>query len=185
MGRFVLIDTETNWDDKVMSIGAVMSDRSFQVLDSRYCILDPEYRREGMYSYVLRPNGTPQPIIASREEVIGQLKEWFAENQVDSIFAYNATFDKKHMPEFQCYEWYDIMRLAAYRQYNHRIPANALCCTTGRLKCNYGVESIYCMLSGDRRYSEWHNGWYDAVDELKVMEMLGQPLEMYRYARVK
>ena len=31
---------------------------------------------------------------------------------------------------------------------------------------------------------EKHNGWYDAVDELKIMEMLALPIEMYVHARI-
>lgn len=29
-----------------------------------------------------------------------------------------------------------------------------------------------------------YNGWYDAVDELKIMEMLALPIEMYEKARI-
>ena len=101
---------------------------------------------------------------------------------MDSIFAYNALFDKRHMPEFGDFRWHDIMKIAAYRQFNDRIPATALCCKTGRLKSDYGVESIYRMLSGNRGYMEKHNGWRDALDELKIMEMLALPLEIYRKA---
>lgn len=101
-----------------------------------------------------------------------------------AIFAYNAAFDKKRLPELHGFDWHDIMRIAAYRQFNDRIPESAPCCKTGRLKSNYGVESIYRMLSGDRRYQEKHNGWYDAIDELKIMEMLSLPLEIYGQARI-
>jgi len=82
------------------------------------------------------------------------------------------------------FEWFDILRLAAYKQYNPCIPAAARCCQTGRMKCGYGVEAVYRMLSGNGRYTEVHNGWFDAMDELKIMEMLGHPLEVYRQIAV-
>lgn len=159
MSRFVVIDTETTWTDQVMSIGAVVADsRDYSVVDSRYYLIDPAYRHGGMYSGVLHMHGTPGEIIAGKQEMASEMREWLASHGVDTIFAYNAVFDKKHMPEFHDFRWHDIMKIAAYRQYNTRIPEMAPCCKTGRLKSDYGVESIYRLLSGDRRYMEKHNG---------------------------
>jgi hypothetical protein len=36
----------------------------------------------------------------------------------------STPFDKRHLPELGGYAWYDIMKLAAYRQYNPKIPAS-------------------------------------------------------------
>ena len=59
MSRIVVIDTETTWTDEVMSIGAVIADgRDFSVIDSRYYLIDPAFRRGGMYSGVLHMRGT-------------------------------------------------------------------------------------------------------------------------------
>lgn len=185
MSRFVVIDTETTWKDEVMSIGAVLADSTnFRILDSRYYLLDPAYRRGGMFSHCLHMQGTPGEFVASRENVSADLRAWLMQHGVDSIFAYNAAFDKKHMPEFMDFKWYDIMRVAAYRQYNNCIPESALCFKSGRLKRNYGVEPIYRLMSGDAWYCEKHNGWHDAADELKIMEMLALPLEIYEIARI-
>ena len=185
MSFFAVIDTETTWRDEVMSVGAVVADSAdFSVVDSRYYLVDPAYRMGGMYSGVLRMRGTPGEIIAARHEMAADMREWLGRHQVKTIFAYNATFDKKHLPEFGDFHWHDIMRVAAYRQYNSRIPETALCCKSGRLKSSYGVESIYRMLSGDCWYMEKHNGWYDAVDELKIMELLALPIEAYEHARI-
>lgn len=185
MGRIVVIDTETTWTDQVMSIGAVIADaKDYQLIDSRYYLITPECRQGGMYSGALKIDGIPEAICGSRAKVLSDLKYWLKMYEVNSVFAYNAAFDKKHMPELGNYNWFDIMRLAAYRQYNCRIPEEALCCKTGRLKSNYGVEAMYILLSGDQGYYEKHNGWQDAVDELKIMEMLGHPLEVYEYAKI-
>lgn len=98
------------------------------------------------------------------------------------IFAYNASFDKKHLPEYSEYQWYDIMRLAEYRQYNSSIPSSADCYKTGRLKRGYGVENILKMLSGNHRYYETHNAVLDAEDELQIMQLLGHGLNEYEIA---
>ena len=49
--KFAVIDTETNWYDKVMSIGVVVADSKTKIkMDSVYYIIDPEYRVGGMYA---------------------------------------------------------------------------------------------------------------------------------------
>lgn len=179
--NIVVIDTETTWSDQVMSLGAIIADgATFRPLDSRYYVIDPYWRMGGMYSDVLHVEGTPREIVCTRKQMAEDLTTWLALRNVNSIFAYNAKFDKNHMPELGAYEWFDILRLAAYKQYNPCIPVTAQCCQTGRMKCGYGVEAVYRMLSGSCRYTEVHNGWFDAMDELKIMEMLGHPLEVYR-----
>lgn len=181
--NIVVIDTETTWSDRVMSIGAVIaSGENYEQIDSRYYLIDPEHLSGGMYSGVLHMVGTPGEIVLPRKEALEDLVKWLYENQVDTIMAYNANFDKNHMPELSEFRWCDIMRLAAYKQYNHKIPLDAPCCGTGRLRRNYGVEPIYRMLSGNERYCEKHNGWYDAVDELRIVQMLGHDLDQYENA---
>ena len=104
---------------------------------------------------------------------------------VKKIFAYNASFDKNHLSEFSEYAWYDIMRLAAYKQYNRFIPETALCCDSGRLKRSYGVEPITRLISGNTGYYEMHNALQDALDELDIMRMLCLELEAYDVGRLK
>ena len=43
MGKFAVIDTETNWADQVMSIGTVIADAdTFQPIAAKYHILTEE-----------------------------------------------------------------------------------------------------------------------------------------------
>ena len=181
MGKFAVIDTETNWADQVMSIGTVIADAdTFDIQESKYHILPIECQIGGMYESTLFIETPVKPILCTRAEAIRDLKAWLAQHGVQSIFAYNACFDRNHLPELRGYDWYDIMRLAAYRQHNPKIPANADCCTTGRLKRGYGVEPMLRLLSGDRTYRETHNAVLDAVDELGIMRLLKRRLEEYR-----
>ena len=83
------------------------------------------------------------------------------------------------MPELSCLEWYDIMRLAAYIQYNPMIPHGAPLFRTGRLKQGYGVEPMLRILRQDWTYFETHNALLDAVDELEIMRRLGHTPEKY------
>ena len=180
MARFAVIDTETNWADQVMSIGTVIADtQTFEAVEAKYHILPIECQIGGMYYDTLFIETPVRPILCTRAEALADLNAWFRRHGVTSIFAYNASFDRNHLPELRSLVWYDIMRLAAYRQHNPRIPANADCCSTGRLKRGYGVEPMLRLLSGNRTYRESHNAFFDALDELKIMRLMGHSLTDY------
>ena len=181
MGHFAVIDTETNWADQVMSIGiAIVEEDNYHVLASKYYVLPIECQIGGMYEHTLFIETPVTPILCTRKEAIADLRHLFAQYQVQSIFAYNACFDRNHLPELRDYDWYDIMRLAAYRQTNPKIPADADCCSTGRLKRGYGVEAMLRLLSGNYTYHESHNAYYDVMDELQIMKLMGHRLDQYK-----
>ena len=180
MGKFAVIDTETNWSDQVMSIGTVIADGdTFEAIEAKYHILPIECQVGGMYEAALFIKTPVQPILCTRAEAIRELRAWFRQHDVHSLFAYNACFDRNHLPELRQFDWYDIMRLAAYRQHNPKIPATADCCTTGRLKRGYGVEPMLRLLSGSRTYRESHNAFFDALDELAILRLLNHRLTDY------
>ena len=180
MAYIAVIDTETNWNNQVMSIGTVIADGdTFRPLVGKYHVLTPEHEVGGMYSAVLFPGGHVKPILSPREEAMENLVSWLGRYGVEHIFAYNAAFDHKLLPELKGFRWYDIMRLAAYRQHNPKISPHAECCSTGRLKRCYGVEPMLRLLSGDEGYHETHNAFLDAVDELEIMRLLGHSLGRY------
>lgn len=180
MGKFAVIDTETNWSDRVMSIGAVVADAdTFQALEAKYYILPTECQVGGMYEDTLFLETPVQPILCTRAQAMADLQSWFRQHGVRGIFAYNAAFDRNHLPELRRFIWHDIMRLAAYRQYNPMIPATADLCSTGRLKRGFGVEPMLRLLSGKCTYRETHNAFHDALDELEIMRLLKHPLWDY------
>lgn len=183
--RIAVLDTETNYYDEVMSIGLVIADAcTFSQIDRLYLLVDPEYRIPGMFSGSLvheraRVDGT-----VSRKKAISIVKAFLREYEAEDIFAYNACFDKGHLPELGDYSWYDIIRLAANKKYNPFITDDVPCYSTGRMKCGYGAERIYRMLSGSC-YSEVHNALTDAEDELYIMKMLEREIGDYGIARIR
>ena len=115
-GDFAVLDTETNWNNRVMSVGVVLSAGiDLTPIDTRYYILTPEAEVGGMFSAALWLESTPA-LVRTREEAVRELREWLDEAEVESIFAYNARFDYGMLPELRDRRWYDIMGLAAYRQ---------------------------------------------------------------------
>ena len=171
---FAVIDTETNWKDRVMSIGTVLiHEDDLRSVEQYYHVLTPEYLVGGMYDSALSIN-SPETVLCSREEAISFIQSRLKYYGVRKLFAYNACFDRNHLPELRGYEWFDIMRIAAYRQTNPAIPAHADCCSTGRLRRGYGVEAMLRLLSGKNSYQETHNALDDALDELQIMRLLGR-----------
>ena len=185
MSSFAVIDTETTWQDKVMSVRAVIADtETFELKDKKYYILTPFKSQGGMYSNALYAGGIKPDLECSRKEAMSDMVCFLEEYRVTDIYAYNAVFDCKHLPELKMYNWYDIMRIAAYKQYNSKIPSDAEIYSTGKLKRGYGVENIYRMLSGNNRYCEMHNALKDSVDELEIMRMLNLKTEKYVHAKI-
>ena len=180
MSLIAVIDTETNWYDEVMSIGVVAADENrLKPVDGKYYILTPESLPGGIYSDRMELADPQYTTVCTRQQAMEDLVSWFHSLGIFRIFAYNARFDCRHLPELGEFSWYDIMRIAAYRQYNPRIPLDAECCTTGRLKRDYGVEPTLQRLKGDRSYRETHNALLDARDELQIMELLEKPAALY------
>lgn len=178
--HIAVIDTETNWYDRIMSIGIVIADAAtYEPLVYKYYVLEKEALRGGMFEAALFLSGLAMEPEITRHDAMTSVSDFLLAHDVCGIFAYNAVFDCGHMPELSSFHWYDIMRLAAYRQYNAVIPPYAECCNTGRLKRGYGVEPMYRLLANNPDYFETHNALYDALDELKIMQMLGHPIDTY------
>ncbi len=175
--RFAVIDTETNWDNALMSVGVVISDAEMRPLDAKYFIITPEFERGGIYEGSLFIVEKYEMLM--RHELESALDGYLKANGVKRIFAYNARFDFGLLPELSAYVWHDIMAVAAYRQFNKSIPDCADCYKTGRLKRGFGVEPILRMLSGETNYFETHNAVVDALDELTVMRLLAHPISVY------
>lgn len=180
-----VLDTETNWHDEVMSVGVVIAEKnSWQPVGTMYCIITPECNSGGMYSSVMELKKIKTDLKADRVTVLNRIISFLKMSGADSVFAYNAKFDYGHLPELSSFDWYDIMRLAAYRQYNKSITDSMECCKTGRLKRDYGVEPVLRRLSGVSDYFEVHNALYDAADELKIIKLLGHDFDVYQNAKI-
>lgn len=171
-----ILDTETNYKNEVISIGIVIADDDLSTLCELYYIVTPECEYPAMFSGVLYNKAAD--LIDNRREVLESILFNFNNYGVSKIFAYNAQFDFQMLPELSDYDWYDIIRIAAYMQYNNKIDCRN-CFKTGRLKSSYGVESMFRLLSGNCYYYEVHNALCDAIDELQIMRMLNVPIEKY------
>ena len=179
---FAVIDVETTFGNEVMSIGVAIADSTTkELIEARYYVIEPECNEISMYSGALYLKGADICLQADRSEVISDIKLFLKDFAITKIFAYNASFDKNHLPELADYNWFDIMKIAAYKQYNHMIPDSVECYGTGRMKKGYGVEEIIKMLSG-KEYVETHNAYFDAIDELGIIRMLGRDISDYDVA---
>ena len=171
--HIAVIDTETNRNDEVMSIGVVMAEaETFTPLERKYYVFPKESLVGGMYSHALYMVRDIPVQTCEREEAIAEIKKLLVEKQVRHLYAYNASFDQRHLPELAEYDWRDIMYIAKRPKYNPYIPKDAVLTKTGGLKSGYRAEDVMRMIAG-KPYFETHNAILDALDELKIMQKLG------------
>lgn len=176
--RIAVIDTETTWDDALMTIGIIVADAdTLKPVAYKYFVIPDATRRGGMYSASINIDGLKISRLPEWGAILGTVAFLRAHN-VTSLFAYNAKFDKRHLNLSDRFKWYDILKVAAYKQYNPKIPVEAKCCKTGRLKTGFGVQNIMQLLT-EAPYQETHNAVVDALDELKIMRLLNLPLDIY------
>lgn len=181
---FAVIDTETNFQDQVMSIGIVLADaHTFQPIVSRYYILPEEAAVRGMYSAALNLADAEITKHCNRREATREIVALLRQYGLPRIFAYNASFDKNHLYELSSFTWCDIMWMSAYKQFNPSIPDDAEINKSGRLKRGAGVEPTMRRLRRDMSYHETHNALLDALDELEIMRRLGHSIEQYARPR--
>ena len=88
MDYFAVIDTETNWNNEVMSIGAVIAEKdTFKKVDDLYFIFDPEYKIGGMFSMVLPvKGGEHKDILFTRKIAMEKFKEAFDASLWEELF---------------------------------------------------------------------------------------------------
>ena len=178
MSSFAVIDTETNHERDVMSIGILVADSSnFNRIDSRYYILPLELSKGGKYSDIVYHTSHMHKK-GSKVGVLKNLESWLDFHCVNDLYAYNAHFDKSLLPELNCYRWHDIMKIAANKNHNPFIPDDLPCRSNGNLKKGYGVESMLRLMY-DENYIETHIAIEDAMDELKIMKLLGHNIHYY------
>ncbi len=179
-GVFAVIDTETNSHDQVMSVGIVLADeRTFSPMVCRYYVFPKEAAVGGLFSNALNLAEKKVTKYCSRREAIREIIALLHQYGISRIFAYNASFDKKHLCELGNFVWCDIMWMSAYKQFNLSIPDYAEISKSGRLKRGAGVEPTMRRLRGDMSYCETHNAVLDALDELEIMRRLGHPVKQY------
>ena len=77
MSFIAVIDTETNWEDRVMSVGTVLADGdTFRPLAARYHVFPPECQVGGMYDSVLFLKTPVPPRLCTRQEAMEELCRW-------------------------------------------------------------------------------------------------------------
>ncbi|TKA59167.1 hypothetical protein MBOVa_3960 [Mycoplasmopsis bovis 8790] len=176
--NIAVIDVETNIWSEVVSIGVVIADKdTFKLVDQNYWLIGEREQSPSMYSNVyhipeLEEYGIKDYVVDTYEEAIEKLIEFLDYYNISDWFSYTK-YDYNHLPELHnLYKWFDISKPARNVNTNDFIPKNSPTHKNGALRRNWGVEPIYRLLSGNNQYSEVHNALLDAIDELKIMQML-------------
>ncbi|MFU0909309.1 hypothetical protein [Mesomycoplasma ovipneumoniae] len=183
--NIAVIDIESNWARKIFSVGVVIADSTnFKLIDKKYWIIEKSWNVGGKY---VDKTFTPLPlefieesiILQTRKEMIVRLINFLKSYKVKNWFSY-TNYDFKHLPELhKSFEYTDISIFAKNKQFNKHIPLNAETTKNGDLKKGWGVEKIYRMVTKNENYLETHNALLDAMDELRIMELLGLDIETF------
>ncbi|WHF53473.1 hypothetical protein [Mesomycoplasma ovipneumoniae] len=202
--NIAVIDVETNYENEVFSVGVVIADSAdFQWFDKEYWIIENNLKVGGMYA---RNIWAPLPlefreeinVVKTRQEMITQLIHFLKSYEVKNWFSYTK-FDFRHLPELhKSFEHNDISIFAKskqfnkhipldaektkkvdFKQFNKHIPLNVELTKNGDLKRGWNAENIYRMLTKDQSYVETHNALLDAMDELRIMELLDLDIETF------
>lgn len=182
---FAVVDVETNWYNQVMSIGIVIADGSnFNAVEKKYYVIYPECQSGGYYSDALRDVNKQLITDCSRKEAIDGITRMMSRYNASDILAYNAPFDYKCLNELHNYTWRDILPIAANRSFNSKLPDNCEYYSTGLLKRGRGLQNILRLIYW-QGYTERHNALQDALDELQLMQLIDQPLSVYREYKPK
>ena len=183
---FAVIDTETNFNNEVMSIGIIFADiETYEPILSRYYILPDEASIGGIYTNSLNLVDNKITKRCNRTEAIQEIIALLNKYEAPKLFAYNVSFDKNHLEELANFTWCDIMWKSAYKQFNWSIPENVELTKTGRLKTGVGVQPTMQRLRNDKTYRESHNALLDAIDELEIIKRLGFPISSYTNPSIK
>ncbi|MCQ2413274.1 MAG: AAA family ATPase [Clostridia bacterium] len=178
--HFAVLDVETTLAGNVMSVGLVIADKhSFNQVDQLYLVSEPECTENSMFRSALWLPNTPRAIMTNKQALGEHISRLLNQYGVHEICAYNAGFDQRALPCLNNFFWIDIMKIAPYKQFNSKIPDSAECCSTGRLKTKYKAQDMIHLLTGNLAYSESHNAFRDAQDELLIMQKLNLPFEIY------
>lgn len=178
---FAIIDTETTWTKRLMTIGVVIANTAtFETRDYRYYILTPEIEEGGVFrtEAYLKASGIVKK--CGHKEAIYDILDFLERHGVTMLFAYNVGLDKQLLPELSSFEWMDIAPLATNECSKKFILNDEKYYSSECVKRKYRVRSIVRMVSGNDFYTETHNALFDAVDELKIMQYLRYTLESYR-----
>lgn len=183
--NIVVIDVETNYQNEVFSIGVAIADSTnFKSIDKKYWIIKNNLKVGGMYA---RNILAPLPLefreetifLETRKEMIVYLIKFLKYYEVKNWFSYTK-FDFRHLPELhKSFKHNDISIFAKNKQFNKYIPLNAETSKNGDLKRGWKAEDIYRMLTKDENYFETHNALLDAIDELRIMELLNLDIETF------
>ena len=93
---FAVIDTETSWQDKVISIGVVIAQKNYHIVAEAYYIITPECELPAIYEDALYYY--TKFVKCERSEAISEVRGLLQSYHVENIFAYNASFDYNHLP---------------------------------------------------------------------------------------
>ena len=177
-----IIDTKTNYLGNAISIGVAIVNAQFEIQQAQYYLIPEELMNE-------HASKDDYDIVHVYKTYYGRLfdcqnhiRTILNQYNITNIYAYNAFYVKQTLPEMNNYNWFDVARIATYKQYNHKIPINTKCDENGQL-LRYTLSNVMeLMTNGYYRYV--NHALYNALDIIQLMKYIGLSIDKYEHAKL-
>ena len=117
------------------------------------------------------------------KDIENHIRKLLNKYKITNIYTYNGIFIFKKLPGLKQYHWYDIIKVAAYKQYNYKLLDNLPFREDGRLLCNCSIKEIMQILTKTYFYYTDH-ALYDTFDIARIMSLINLPIEQYSFSKI-
>lgn len=179
-----IIDAKLNFIDEIISIGiAIVDAKTFEIKTAEYFLVPEELIIDGFNNGNITIAHTYQTYFGAHKDIENHIRKLLNQYNITNIYTFNGKFIYSKLTGLQKYHWYDIMKVAAYKQYNYKLPDNLMFNDQGRLlyKCN--IKDLMEILTKTYFYYTNH-ALYDVLDETKMMKLLDLNINVYDCAKM-
>lgn len=179
---FAIIDTKTNYYGNAISIGVVVVNSHFEIQQAQYYLIPEELIHDHNHKDDFDIIHVYKTYFGRLFDCENHIRTLMNQYNITNIYAYNAFYVKKSLPEMNNYNWFDIAKVATYKQYNHELPLDADYDENGQL-LRYAMKNVIELMM-KTYYKCVNHALYNALDELKIMKLIGLPIEKYSHTKI-
>ena len=179
-----IIDAKLNFIDEIISIGiAIVDAKTFKVKTAEYFLVPEELIIDGFNNDNITIAHTYQTYFGAHKDIENHIRKLLNQYNITNIYTFNGKFIYRKLAGLQKYHWYDIIKVAAYKQYNYKLPDNLMFNDQGRLlyKCN--IKDLMEILTKTYFYYTNH-ALYDTLDIARMMSLIDLPIEQYGFSKI-
>ena len=179
-----ILDAKTNFIDNIISIGvSIVNAKTFEVKTAEYFLIPEELIVDGLNNNNVNIHHIYKTYFGAQKDVENHIRKLLNQYGITNIYTFNGKFIYKQLTGLQNYHWYDIIKVAAHKQYNYKLPDNLMFNDQGRLlyKCN--IKDLMEILTKTYFYYTNH-ALYDTLDIARIMKIVDLNINVYDCAKI-